>query len=109
MPSRPGYARGARAGPCAQAMMHVDTSFLVDLLRESRRRRPGPATAFLNGIQGEELRVDAHVACELLAGAELYVRPSVEREQVECLCAELHIVYPDVRVPPTYARVHAMQ
>jgi len=32
-------------------MMHVDTSFLVDLLRESRRRRPGPATAFLNGFR----------------------------------------------------------
>jgi len=31
--------------------MHVDTSFLVDLLRESRRRRPGPATAFLNGFR----------------------------------------------------------
>jgi hypothetical protein len=28
--------------------MHVDTSFLVDLLRESRRRLPGPATAFLS-------------------------------------------------------------
>ena len=70
-------------------MMHVDTSFLVDLLRESRRRRPGPATAFLNRIQGEELRVDVHVACELLAGAELYVRPSVERERVQRLCAEL--------------------
>src|SRR5439155_16181615 len=27
-------------GPRAQAMMHVDTSFLVHLLRESRRRRP---------------------------------------------------------------------
>jgi len=81
----------------------------VDLLRESRRRRPGPATAFLNGIQGEELRVDAHVACELLAGAELYVRPSVEREQVQRLCAELQIVYPDERFPPTYARLLASQ
>ena len=90
-------------------MMHVDTSFLVDLLRESRRRRPGPATAFLNRIQGEELRVDVHVACELLAGAELYVRPSVERERVQRLCAELQISYPDERFPPTYARLLASQ
>ena len=90
-------------------MMHVDTSFLVDLLRESRRRLPGPATALLDRIQGEELRIGVHVACELLAGAELYVRPSVERERVQRLCAELQIVYPDERFPPTYARLLASQ
>ena len=103
MPSRPGYARGARAGPCAQAMIHVDTSFLVDLLRESRRRRPGPATAFLNRIQGEELRVDVHVACELLAGAEFYVRPSVERSGCSACAPSCR----SHRFPPTYARLLA--
>src|SRR5947208_1642651 len=44
-----------------------------------------------------------------LAGAELYVRPSVERERVQRLCAELQIVYPDERFPPTYARLLASQ
>src|SRR5437763_2827385 len=88
-------------------MMHADTSFLVDLLRESRRRLPGPATALLDRIQGEELRIGVHVACELLAGAEFYVRPS--RERVQRLCAELQIVYPDERFPPTYARLLASQ
>jgi len=44
-----------------------------------------------------------------LPGAELYVRPSVERERVQRLCAELQISYPDERFPPTYARLLASQ
>ena len=90
-------------------MMHLDTSFVVDLLRESRRQQPGPATSFLNTVEEEELRIGVHVVCELLAGTELARLPSVERQRVHRLCANLHIVYPDERFPAVYARLLASQ
>ena len=86
-------------------MKHLDTSFLVDLLREGARRERGPATALLESIEGDDLRVGVHVVCELLAGAELSRRPSLERERVRELCGPLDIAYPDERFPPVYARL----
>ena len=88
-------------------MTHLDTSFLVDLLRESSRNRTGPATALLDRLGEEELRVGLHVVCELLAGAEMAARPSIERKRVHDLCGGLEIVYPDLRFPPVYARTLA--
>ena len=90
-------------------MIHVDTSFLVDLLREGARAEGGPATTFLHGLAGEELRAGVHVVCELLAGAELARRPSKERERVQRLCAGLDIVYPGERFPSVYGRLLAAQ
>jgi tRNA(fMet)-specific endonuclease VapC len=90
-------------------VIHLDTSFLVDLLRESARTQPGPATAFLDKIEGEELRIGVHVVCEILAGAELARAPSLERQRVRRLCADLHIVYPNERFPVVYARLLAAQ
>ncbi len=88
-------------------MMHLDTSYLVDLLREGNRGEPGPASALLDSLEGEELRVDVHVVCELLAGAELARRPTVERQRVHHLCADFEIVYPDRRFPEAYAQLLA--
>ena len=51
-------------------MTHLDTSFAVDLLREARRRRPGPAMALRARLEDEEVSVSVHAVCELLAGAE---------------------------------------
>jgi tRNA(fMet)-specific endonuclease VapC len=84
--------------------MHVDTSFLVDLLGESSREAAGPATELLDRLIDEELRVGVHVLCELLAGAEMAARSSVERRRVHDLCATLEVVYPDERFPGVYAR-----
>lgn len=86
-------------------MIHADTSFLVDLLRESRRRAPGPASGLLDQLDGEEVRVGVHVLCELLAGAEGAQRPAVERQRVHRLCQGLVVSYPDERFAPVYARV----
>lgn len=88
-------------------MMHLDTSFLVDLLREHARQQPGRATSFLEAIAGEPLRVDVHAVCELYAGAELASEPAEERQHVRRLCAGLEIVYPDERFPLVYGRVLA--
>lgn len=86
-------------------MIHADTSFLVDLLREARRGTRGPATRLLGELAGEEVRVGVHVLCELLAGAETSERSSVERQRVRHLCNSLVVSYPDERFPAAYARV----
>ncbi|HEY7365907.1 MAG TPA: type II toxin-antitoxin system VapC family toxin [Methylomirabilota bacterium] len=86
-------------------MTHLDTSFLVDLLRESSRHVSGPATSLLDTLEGEEVRVGVHVVCELLAGAELSRQPGVERQRVRQLCMSLQVVYPDERFPTVYGRL----
>lgn len=46
-----------------------------------------------------------HVACEILAGAELSPQPSREREHVRRLLEGVQVAYPDERFPPVYARL----
>lgn len=86
-------------------MIHADTSFLVDLMREARRGTRGPATRLLEELRDEEVRVGVHVLCELLAGAEGSARPSVERQRVRRLGDSLVVSYPDERFPAAYATV----
>lgn len=88
-------------------MIHLDTSFLVDLLRESARGKPGRASAFLGEIEEEQLAACAHVQCELYAGAELSPNPEQERRRVDKLCQGFTVVYPDHRFPNVYARLLA--
>jgi predicted nucleic acid-binding protein len=90
-------------------VIHLDTSFLVDLLREAGREEAGPATLFLEKAQEEELGISVHVACELHAGAELSRNPSQERRRIERLMGGLETVYPDHRFPASYARLLAWQ
>jgi predicted nucleic acid-binding protein len=76
--------------------VHLDTSLLVDFLRETGRGEPGPATRFLEGVRDEEeLVISVHVACELAAGAERSQRPVRERERVRRLCEQVRVAYPD--------------
>lgn len=88
-------------------MIHLDTTFLVDLLRESAREKPGRATAFLADIEDESLAASVHVVCELETGAELSDNPGEEREKVETLCRGFQIVYPTPRFPLVYAQLLA--
>ena len=88
-------------------MIHLDTSFLVDLLREARRGEAGPATRELDELAEEDLWISVFVACELEAGIELSKRPERERERVAELTAGLQVVYPDSRFAATYGRLLA--
>jgi tRNA(fMet)-specific endonuclease VapC len=89
-------------------LIHLDTSFMVDLLRERASSREGPATHLLTGpLGGEELAISVHVACELHAGAELADRPSQERGRVQALCAALQVRFPDQAFAPLYGRLLA--
>jgi len=86
---------------------HLDTSFLMDLLREGAGGREGPAHALLEGLADEELVVSVHVACELFAGAEMSRKPTRERERVAALLGALQVVYPTDRFAARYGQVLA--
>jgi tRNA(fMet)-specific endonuclease VapC len=86
---------------------HLDTSFLIDLLRETARGRTGPASALLEKLEKEDLAISVHVACELSAGAELADNTSVERRKVAALCAGLEVVIPDESFPALYGSLLA--
>ena len=89
-------------------MIHLDSSFLIDLLREQARERPGPAFDLIESLDpGDLLAVSVHVVCELRAGAEMTRRPLVEHEALDSLFSGLLVVYPDERFAPQYARLFA--
>jgi tRNA(fMet)-specific endonuclease VapC len=89
-------------------MMHLDTSFLIDLLRESARGRPGPALDFIEAVDDREtIGVSVHVLCELLAGVELSRNPKQEIRDVTHLSGAIEIAYPDERFAPAYGRLLA--
>lgn len=90
-------------------MIHLDTSFLVDLLRESARGTQGPASRFLATVLEEELGISVFVACELAAGAAMSSRPAQEKYRVEQLSSGLHVHYPDERFPAAYGALLASQ
>ena len=88
-------------------MIHCDTSFLVDLLRESARSERGPAHGLLGALQEHEVVLSVFAACELFAGVERSVNPLRERARVEDLTSFVGIVYPDDRFASAYARLLA--
>ncbi len=89
-------------------MIHLDSSTLIDLLREAARERPGPAFDIMESLdEGEALGVSVHVVCELRAGAEQARRPLQEHAALDRLLEGLLVTYPDARFPPVYARLLA--
>lgn len=88
-------------------MIYLDTSFLVDLLREQRRRKPGAATAALDALADEELAVSLFVLCELEAGAAGSDHPEQERARLLGLLAPLELVMPTSSLAPIYGRLLA--
>ena len=89
-------------------MIHLDSSFLIDLLRETARERPGPAFDLIESLDANEsLAVSVHVVCELRAGAELSRRALQEHEALDHLLSGLLVVFPDDRFAPAYARLLA--
>jgi tRNA(fMet)-specific endonuclease VapC len=90
-------------------VIHLDTSLIVDLLRESARGTEGPASRFLASVQDEELGISVFVACELAAGAAMSTRPAQEKRRVDRLCEGLHIDYPDERFPSAYGSLLSLQ
>jgi tRNA(fMet)-specific endonuclease VapC len=87
-------------------LIHLDTTFLVDLLRETRRG-PGPATAFLATLADQELAISVHALCELHAGAELSNNPQRERQSIQRICSALTVRHAGDNLAPVYGRILA--
>lgn len=85
----------------------LDTSFLIDILREARRGIVGPALRLMGDLEDEDLWIDVHVACELHVGIELSASPRRERDEVLGLLSSLQVAYPDHRFPAVYGRLLA--
>jgi tRNA(fMet)-specific endonuclease VapC len=89
-------------------VIHLDSSFLIDLQRETGRNQPGPAFEFLESLDDAEiLGVSVHVLCELRAGAELTHRALATHEALDRLMSGLLVVHPDDRFAPLYGRLFA--
>lgn len=89
-------------------MIHFDSSFLIDLLREDAKGRPGGALEFIELLDDNEvLGVSAHVICELRAGAELSKRSLSEHEAVDRVLGNMRVSYPDERFAPMFGRLAA--
>lgn len=89
-------------------MIHLDSSFLIDLHRETATGRPGGALDWIESLDPNEvLGVAVHAVCELRAGAELSRQALREHEALDRLFSGLLVVYPDDRFAPAYARLAA--
>jgi tRNA(fMet)-specific endonuclease VapC len=88
-------------------ILHLDTSFLVDLLRERTRGAEGPASAFLARHLDDELRTSLLVACELMLGVERSDRGGEERRRVEEVLSVVAVTLPTSALAPVYGRVLA--
>ena len=89
-------------------MIHLDSSFLIDLTRETTRGRPGGALDFIEHLPDDEtLGASVHVVSELRAGAELSRRLLQEHEELDRLLSGLVVAYPDARFGPAYGRLLA--
>lgn len=88
-------------------MIHIDTTFAIDLLRERRRKQIGLATQFLSRLNLEETAISPFVQCELLVGAELSGRTAQAKVEIDELCAIFQVAYPDDRFPEVYGEIVA--
>lgn len=70
-------------------VIHLDTSFVVDLIRERRRREDGPATTWVRREAHSELAVATFVLCELEAGAAAATDPARERDRVRTVLSTI--------------------
>jgi tRNA(fMet)-specific endonuclease VapC len=89
-------------------VIHFDTSFLIDLLREVKTERLSSAFEFMETLdERQALGVSAHVLCELRGGAELCRRVLQEHEALDHLLQGFHVAHTDERFMPVYARLSA--
>ena len=76
-------------------MIHLDSSFLIDLHRETVSGRPGGALDWIESLDPDEvLGVAVHAVCELRVGAELSRQALREHEALDQLFAGLLVHRP---------------
>ena len=92
-------------------MIHFDTTFLIDLLREMEREKPGDAFEFLEGLDDRELlAASVFVVAEVRAGAELARKPQKVHAEIDEVLSGLLLPNPTEAFAHRYAReLAAMQ
>jgi len=86
-------------------VIHLDTSFLIDLHRELAHKRPGGAMELIETFdENEILAISVFAACELRAGAERARNPAREHTAIDELLSGLLVVNPDDQFASMYAR-----
>ena len=75
-------------------MAVLETTFIIDLLKETKRHRPGPATLKLQELtaRGETLRVAIFTLAELFVGVVKGTKPEQERAAIDRCLAPLEVL-----------------
>jgi tRNA(fMet)-specific endonuclease VapC len=87
--------------------MFVDTSFVVELLRERNAGSRGPATSKLEAIHQVKLQMPLFVLCELHAGVAQARNPKNELEKLERMLEYFETVYPGLAFATTYGELES--
>ena len=87
--------------------MLLDTSFVIDLMREANARVAGPATIKLRELGATRLRLPLFALCELQAGALGARDPAREVERLERATQYMDIVYPRAGFAALYGEAAA--
>lgn len=87
-------------------MIHLDTSFAVDWIRERARGARGPAHAWIRQSGRQVLGISVFSLRELYAGAAAANHPAREREAIGALEADV-VAYPDERLAPLFGSMCA--
>ena len=86
----------------------MDTSFCIDLMRERRRGKKGPASRKLESLGETPLYMSLFVACELQAGARMSDSAQWELRKVEMFSEIVEIVCPDRSFAVAYGEAEAL-
>jgi tRNA(fMet)-specific endonuclease VapC len=86
----------------------LDTTFCIDLMRERKQGKEGPASRKLASLGETPLYVSLFVACELHAGARLSNNPLRELRKVETLLEIVEIIQPERSFAVAYGEAEAI-
>jgi len=87
--------------------MFLDTSFCIDVMRERKRGKKGPATRKLELLGETPLYISLFVACELQAGARMSDNPQEELRKVELFCEIVEMIRPNRSFAVAYGEAEA--
>ncbi len=86
--------------------MLLDTCFLIDIMRESKKNIEGPAIRKLQSIEDLILNISLFTVCELMGGVEKSSNPPGERRNVEFLLEHFRIIYPETGFAVSYGEIY---
>lgn len=87
--------------------MFLDTTFCIDLMRERKQGKNGPASRKLESLGETPLYASLFVACELHAGARMSNNPQGELRKIETFFEIVEIVQPERSLAVAYGEVEA--